>query len=868
MKMRKIILGAIMVMLLSVLFCFGASAEINYGNVVDSGNCGANGDNVTYVLYEDGTLVISGEGAMAEYAFANNTNIKNLNIEAGVAGIGEGAFWYCSELTSVTIGENVTSIDGYAFYCCTSLESVAIEDSVTSIGDHVFSNCTSLESVAIGDSVTSIGDYVFSDCASLTSVTIGDNVTSIGDYAFYYCTSLESVIIGDNVTSIGDYAFYYCKNLTSVTIGDNVASIGHNAFCFCTSLTSVIIGDNVTSIGGNAFYDCTSLTDVTIGEGVTTIGNYAFCGCDSLTDITLPNSVTNVGDMAFSNCDSLETITILNMECEINGLLVTFGSSTIIYGHIGSTTQKYAEKYSATFKVFCPTNHTNTSESPEVNATCKTDGHTAGLKCDDCSSWLTGEVIKASHTDENTDNICDVCGGDTRIVETGDCGADGDNVIYTLYTDGTLVISGTGNMVDYYDNFGSPLYNRDEIKTVIVKEGITGIGRNAVRGCKNLTKLTLPEGLKTIGFYSFGDCSSLTGVIIPESVTRIDMYAFMYTDIRDIVIPKNVSSIGAFALYGCSNLTSITFLNPECYIDHEGSAWISTNAVIYGYADSTAKEYVEWFDYYDYTFVPIDCHHKNTVTFKAYEPTCISVGYAYGVFCNDCEEWINGCHEEIPSPGHIMGQWNVTREATLLDEGSRTRKCTVCTHSETETIAKLVGDTTTDEKSGIEIEYIDASYDGKEMEVKVEEDYTGTQYIAQSLGVEYSGTVSFNIKTYVDGVEVQPSEPVLVRIPLPADFNPDAVAVYHIKTGVPERIIPVYIKDGYIEFLATSFSIYTVVDESSEIIAEPDAPEEPANTCLHMCHKTGVMNVLWKIVRFFWKLFGMNPICSCGASHY
>ena len=38
--------------------------------------------------------------------------------------------------------------------------------------------------------------------------------------------------------------------------------------------------------------------------------------------------------------------------------------------------------------------------------------------------------------------------------------------------------------------------------------------------------------------------------------------------------------------------------------------------------------------------------------------------------------------------------------------------------------------------------------------------------------------------------------------------------------------------------------------------------------CSHLCHKTGFMGFIWKIVRFFWKLFKMNPVCDCGAKHY
>ncbi len=53
----------------------------------------------------------------------------------------------------------------------------------------------------------------------------------------------------------------------------------------------------------------------------------------------------------------------------------------------------------------------------------------------------------------------------------------------------------------------------------------------------------------------------------------------------------------------------------------------------------------------------------------------------------------------------------------------------------------------------------------------------------------------------------------------------------------------------------------------------PDTPDEPADeptdeNCGHICHKSGFMGFLWKIVRFFSKLFKINPVCECGVAHY
>ena len=51
---------------------------------------------------------------------------------------------------------------------------------------------------------------------------------------------------------------------------------------------------------------------------------------------------------------------------------------------------------------------------------------------------------------------------------------------------------------------------------------------------------------------------------------------------------------------------------------------------------------------------------------------------------------------------------------------------------------------------------------------------------------------------------------------------------------------------------------------------KPAEPEDPSANCDHLCHSNNwfVKNIIWKIVRFFWKLFKMNPVCECGAAHY
>ena len=103
-----------------------------------------NEDNLTWKLDADGTLTISGTGAMKNYKDGdqspvfNNSNVKKVVIEDGVTSIGNYAFSYTG-LKSITIPDSVTSIGNYAF-SYTDLKSITIPDRVTSIGNYAFAD--------------------------------------------------------------------------------------------------------------------------------------------------------------------------------------------------------------------------------------------------------------------------------------------------------------------------------------------------------------------------------------------------------------------------------------------------------------------------------------------------------------------------------------------------------------------------------------------------------------------------------------------------------------------------------------------------------------------------------------------------------
>ena len=525
-------------------------------------------DGLTWTLYEDGTLNISGTGEMRGYnAYSikspacDNSNIKNVVIEDGITSIGSFAFYGCS-LTNIRIPGSVTSIGKYALEDCMSLTSVTIPGSVSSIGEYAFSDCRNLTDATILDGVTSIENRAFWGCSRLTSVTIPNSVTNIGESAFWHCKNLTSITIPDGVTSIEDHVFSCCYSLPSITIPNSVTSIGNRAFDSCTKLTSITIPDSVISIGNFAFEGCTELTSITIPDSVISIGDSAFEKCRILPSISIPDSVTSIGGNVFKDCNRLKTI---SLSCKSSLKKSDFGeqANLVSASHILKKTAAKA-------------------------ATCTESGNKEYWTCEHCGKYFLSddanpETAKAVEQSEfiipalnhknaiiqnaseptetapgySGDRYCPDC--DT-VLEKGYTYWKEDNLTWKLYEDGTLTISGTGTMKNYNDTDNpSPAYKNLNVKKVVIEDGVTSIGKYAFWYCKNLTSITIPDGVTSIGRAAFDNCHSLTSITIPESVTNIENYAFEWcSSLSNVTIPNSITSIGTGVFHRCISLTSIT----------------------------------------------------------------------------------------------------------------------------------------------------------------------------------------------------------------------------------------------------------------------------------------------------------------------
>ena len=111
---------------------------------------------------------------------------------------------------------------------------------------------------------------------------------------------------------------------------------------------------------------------------------------------------------------------------------------------------------------------------------------------------------------------------------------------------------------------------RETIKTVIVKDGVTSIGTRAFDDCENLTTIKIGNGLKSIGTFAFHYCQSLRNITIPDSVTSIGGYAFYFCkSLKNITIPKSVTSINEWTFFYCKSLESITIPDSVISFGHD-----------------------------------------------------------------------------------------------------------------------------------------------------------------------------------------------------------------------------------------------------------------------------------------------------------
>lgn len=189
-----------------------------------------------------------------------------------------------------------------------------------------------------------------------------------------------------------------------------------------------------------------------------------------------------------------------------------------------------------------------------------------------------------------------------EIIGSGECG---DNLTWSLDDNGTLTISGTGELTGYYNPPWGNTYSND-IKAVVIEQGVTSIGQSMFANYTNLSKITISDSVTEIGMNTFDntayyndesnwvdgvlyigkylicaktdiaseykikdgticiadsafqDCYNMTSIILPDSIMYIGKWAFCGAGLTTIHLPENITIIERAAFLECRKLKSIT----------------------------------------------------------------------------------------------------------------------------------------------------------------------------------------------------------------------------------------------------------------------------------------------------------------------
>ena len=487
--------------------------------------------NVLYGCDKLTTLVIG--NSMTEIPFLPNSAVKYITLGSSISYFDYNLHWL-SELTAIYVDSNsiyftslggvlfnkdtttilkypkgisntnysipitVTTIAEAAFRSCAALTSITIPSTVTTIGPAAFSGCIGLTSVTLPESLIKLDDSAFSGCIGLTSIIIPNSVTTVGLEAFSRCSSLESVYVGSSVTSLSFVVFYDCPKLATINVDDNNQHLTDiDGVVFSKDLTtlfifpaakseSYVVPQTVTNIGESAFYN-SIITFVELPKILTSISDFAFYSCSNLTSIIIPNTVGYIGYRAFERCENLKSITNLYA-----------GNQTL--GYSAFSTYATGEKTVYTFEI----NTNFIAQATEEEYSIK---------------YLLGYYQLGS------------------------------NIYGTLYSEGLLEITGTGESFDYLGEPNSRPFDGESnnIKIVTLGEGITSIGNYMFYYQPSLRYVVISNTVSTIGEYAFGSCpklNSITNLYNGNQTLEFEAFSTQATAVRvAVAYPSNTNFI-------------------------------------------------------------------------------------------------------------------------------------------------------------------------------------------------------------------------------------------------------------------------------------------------------------------------------------
>lgn len=148
-----------------------------------------------------------------------------------------------------------------------------------------------------------------------------------------------------------------------------------------------------------------------------------------------------------------------------------------------------------------------------------------------------------------------------EIVAQGDTSVQGD-IHWELDSEGTFTLSGDGRppmvsasmQITPWDDY------KDQIRRVVIEDGVWNTGEYSFSDCTNLTEVELASSVTTIGDGAFSGCTGLTSIRFPDTLDHIGSGAFSgCTGLTELAFPNSLEDIGSWAFARCTGLTEVVF---------------------------------------------------------------------------------------------------------------------------------------------------------------------------------------------------------------------------------------------------------------------------------------------------------------------
>ena len=547
-------------------------------------------------------------------AFYGCSALRSITFPDNLERIGASAFDKCYSLTAVQLPNNLERIGNYSFSNCYALTSVQLPNNLLEIGRSAFSNCSAITGITLGQklrtiqdnafekcrgisgaldmlactNLTEIGGSAFLDCSAITEIKLPASLQTLKDKSFANCISLQKVVLGNGAithTTGTSGSFLKCKSIKELTIlsGKVTFKVKDMLADSYKTITSIVFGEDVTEIGSNSFSECLGIKgvlDLSQCNKLTSIGYLAFSGCSKLLGVRLPKKLTKIDSSAFYGCGGLSGV----LDMSACNKLVSLGSSAF-YGCSNISGIRFPKNIK-TIGSSCFANCYN------IAGTVDMSGCTELQKIEN-SIFSSDKKIQTVKLPPNITEIADSaflkCSGLTEIKlpesltkignkAFGECTA-----LASVEFENSDILIATGNDASFYNdrditklsvlkgniNFKcSDVFpnSYQKIKTLILGEGITGIGASAFSGCKGIEG-TLNLGncrtLTAIGNQAFNSCYGITGVQFPASLQTLGESAFYgcngINTMMDLSQCTSMQSIGKSAFYNCTKITGVKF---------------------------------------------------------------------------------------------------------------------------------------------------------------------------------------------------------------------------------------------------------------------------------------------------------------------